>query len=80
MCTLMGLIFLLLFTSQWFKIYSKNLCGDREDKVGTGLENTLVEACSIGFIERMLHFGSNLWLMCEYMKVFPKYAGLPSEF
>ena len=75
----MGLIFLLLFTSQWFKIYSKNLCGDRKDKVGTSLENTLVDIASIGWIERMLHIGSNFWLMCEYLKVFSTKTGLPLE-
>ena len=57
MCFQMGLMFLLLFVSQWFKFYSLNLAGDRKDKVGTGLEKmllslTITDAASLKNIER----------------------------
>ena len=79
MCLKMGLIFLLLFVSQWFKFYSLNLAGDRKGKVGSSFENMLVSVSSNSTIDRFLHICTNFWLICQYMEVFPAKIGLPTE-
>ena len=72
----MGLIFLLLFVSQWFKQYSIYLAGDRKEKVGSALENGLVDICKINLVDRILYLCSNLWLLSLYVDVFPADFGI----
>lgn len=78
MCLQMGLIFLLLFVSQWFKYYSLNLAGQRKGQIGTSLENALVEVSNNALIDRILHFCSNVWLLSMYMDAFPAKTGFPA--
>ena len=74
----MGLIFLLLFVSQWFKYYSLNLAGQRKGQIGTGFENMLIDISANPLVDRILHLFSNVWLMSLYLNAFPGKTGVPA--
>ena len=64
-----GLMFLVLFTSRWFKIYSINLVGERRDKAGTQLETSICDFANAKYIDRLLHIATNLWCLSKYFGV-----------
>lgn len=64
-----GLMFLILFTSRWFKIYSINLVGERRDKAGTYLEQSICDFANAKYIDRLLNIATNLWCVSKYFGV-----------
>ena len=68
-------MFLVLFCSRWFKVYSTYLAGERREWVGYETEHNIVDIANIPIIDRILHVTSNCWFLIQYLKVCNK-AGL----
>ena len=61
-----GLIFLLLFVSRWFSVYSIFLAGERRDKVGLSIEHHISDIANSGVIDRVLHVATDFWCLIQY--------------
>ena len=72
-----GLIFLILFTSRWFKTYSINLAGERREEIGTKIEHHMSILSEFPTFNRVLNSTTNFWFLTEYLACFPASLKFP---